>query len=166
MKLTKLILILVSLVASIQIMGQEADLSEVYYAVELTPITTTPDDTTTNVQVVLVMDTSDLHLFTSISVESSKKSKDLKVSKEDRKDNPRIKQKNKNYQLDMLEWSEDEELIVKGKMPDGTKVKLKKHPRGSEFTHKVVTLPPKTSDLKKYDGPEVDVEEEEQQTGN
>jgi hypothetical protein len=162
MKLIKLIFILVSLGASIQILAQDLDPSEVYYALEYLPTTTSPDDTSTTVQVVVVMESSDLNLFNSITVESSKKSKELKVSKEERKDNPRIKQKNEIYQLDMLEWSEDEELMVKGKMPDGTKVKLKKHPRGSEFTHKVVTVRPKTRDLKKHEGPEIVEQENEQ----
>jgi len=162
MKLIKLIFILVSLGASIQMIAQDLDPSEVYYALEYLPTTTSPDDTSTNVQVMVVMDASDLDLFTSISVESSKKSKDLKVDKEDRKDNPRIKQKNKNYLLDMEEWSENEELIVKGKKPDGTKVNLKKHPRGSEFTHKVMTLQPKTRNLKKHEGPEIVEKENEQ----
>lgn len=162
MKLINLIFISAILVASFQLMAQEIDNSEVYYHIELTPITISTGDTASIYEVEVVMDTSDLHLFTNISVESSKKSKDLKVTKEERKDNPRIKVKNKNYQLDMQEWSEDEELKVMAKKPDGTKVKLKKHPRGSEFTHKVVTLKTTTRDLKKHEGPEIVEDENEQ----
>ena len=158
MKLIKLIFICVCLITTFQITAQDLDPTDIYYALELTQITT-KNDTADTYQVTVVINTSDLHLFTNVSVESSKKTKDLKVTKEERKDNPLIKVKNKNYQLDMQEWSKDEELIVKGKLPDGKKVKLKKHPRASEFTHKVVTLQPKTRDLKKNEGPEI-VEQE------
>jgi hypothetical protein len=161
MKLIKLIFICACLSASIQLMAQDLDPGEVYYTLELIPISI-QEDTSAVYQVVVVMDTSDLELFNTVSVESKEKIKDLKVSKEDRKDNDRIKLKDKNYRLDMEEWPSDEELAVTAKKPDGTKVKLKKHPRGSEFYHKVETLKATTWDLKKHEGPDIIEDEKEQ----
>jgi len=155
MKLIKLIFISACFVASFHVAAQEADTQEAYYTIELLPASITKGDTATDYQVVIVMDNSDVDQYSSIVLESSKKKKELKVSKEERKDNPRIKVKKKNLYMDMEEWSEIDELIVFAKKLDGSKVKLRKHPRGSEFTHKVVTLPRKPGDLKKYKGPDI-----------
>ena len=155
MKLIKLILIWVCMAASMQMLAQEADADEAFYTIELLPTFTPEGDTATDFQVVVVMDTSDVNLYSSIVVESSKKKEELKVSKEDRKDNARIKVKKKNLHMDMLEWSEIDLLEVTAKKLDGSKVKLKKHPRGSEFTHKVVTLKTTSRDLKKHEGPDI-----------
>lgn len=153
MKLIKLIFISACLLTSIHMMGQETDTTEAHYTYELIPSGITAGDTLELNQVIVIMDSTDVNRYISISVESSGKLKELSVTKEVRKDNPRIKVKNKTCLMDMLEWSANEELIVMAIKPDGTKVKLKKHPRGSEFTHKVVTLRTKTRDLKIYDGP-------------
>ena len=88
MKLIKLIFLSACLVTFVQLAGQDINPEEVYYGLELAPATI-EGDTSTSKQVLVVMDASDLDLFTTISVESSVKTKDLKVSKEDRKDNPR-----------------------------------------------------------------------------
>lgn len=162
MKLIKLLLISTCLTAATQLSSQDLKSDEVYYGLELSPATIEGDTSTTN-QVVVVMDASDLDLFITISVESSKKSKELKVSKEERKDNPRIKLKGKNYYLDMQEWSEDEEFNVKAKKQDGTKVQLKKHPRSSEFTHKVTNQKSKTRDVKRFVGPGIVEDEKEKE---
>jgi hypothetical protein len=161
MKLIKLIFLSACLATSIQSAAQDLDPEEIYYGIEI--ISETPEeDTSSNYQVILIIRDSDLDLFRTIEVESSKNFKALKVSKEDRKDNDRVKLKSKNYHLDMQEWSEDEELIVKAKMLDGTKVKLKKHPRGSEFTHKVLTVKQKRRNVKRSDGPGIVEDEYEQ----
>jgi len=155
MKLIKLVFISACLVASMQMQAQKADIQEAYYTIELLPISIVEGDTATDFQVVVVMDTSDVDHYSSIAVESSKKKEELKVTKEERKDNPRIKVKKKNLMLEMEEWSEPEKLEVTAKKLDGTKVKLRKHPRGSEFTHKVVTLKATSRDLKKHEGPDI-----------
>lgn len=155
MKLIKLIFISACFVAFMQMQAQEADTQEAYYTIEILPTSITEGDTATDFQVVVVMDTSDVDRYSSIVVESSKKRKELKVTKEERTDNPLIKAKKKNLYMDMEEWSELDELTVSGKKPDGSKVKLRKHPRGSEFTHTVVTLPSNSRDLKKHEGPEI-----------
>jgi len=162
MKLTNLIFISVFLATSLQLFAQDLDKNEVYYHLELIPVST-QEDTSNSYQVMVVIDTSDLDLYKTITVESSVKSKDLKVSKEDRKDNPRIKLKKRNYHLDMQEWSENEELIIKAKMLDGTKVKLKKHPRGSEFSHWVITERKKRRDVKRFEGPGIVEDEKEKE---
>ncbi|MEA3463004.1 MAG: hypothetical protein U9R49_14045 [Bacteroidota bacterium] len=155
MKLIKLIFISACLVASMQMRAQEANTQEACYTIEILPASTTKGDTATDFQVVVVIDTSDVDQYSSIVVESSKKKKEIKVTKEERKDNPRIKVKKKNLFLDMEEWSELDELTVSAKKLDGSKVKLRKYPRGSEFTHKVVTLPSNSRDLKKHEGPDI-----------
>lgn len=158
MKPIKLIFICVCLSATALLSAQDLDPNEIYYNLELIPVAF-EDDTSDTYQVILVIESSDLDLFSSISVESDKKSETLTVSKEERKDNSSIKQKDKNYHLDMKGWKKDEKLEVTAIKLDGSKMKLKKHPRGSEFTHVVVTTKAKTRNVKRFVGPGI-VEDE------
>lgn len=161
MKAVRLIFLCLCVLSGQWLRAQDLDPVEVYYTLELIPLTT-GSDTSDTYQVVVVLDTADLDLYSTITVESPLASRDLKVSKEDRKDNPRIKLKDKNYHLDMEEWTGEEALVIKAKMLDGTKVKLKKHPRGSEFSHTVVTTKAETRDVKRYEGSGIVEEEDEQ----
>jgi len=159
MKLIKLIFTLSCLLATIPLLAQEPESKEAYYTLEIAPLSSESSDTSSTSNVAVIIKATDLDKYSSIHVEDSKKTKTLKVSKEDRKSNPNIKTKKDKYHLDMKEWSMDEELEVKATKLDGSVVKLRKHPRGSEFTHTVVTSGPKTRKLKKYDGPEINEEE-------
>ena len=160
MKLIKLIFISTCLSVAIQLSAQDLNPDEIFYGLELMPLSTQGDTLASN-QVVVVLDTSDLELLQTITVESSVKIKELKVSKEERKDNPRIKLKDRNYYLDMQEWSLDEALSVKAKKLDGSKIELKKHPRGSEYSHKVDNQEPRTWDVKRSEGPGIVEDENE-----
>ncbi len=159
MKRIKLIFLLACLATYMQISAQDLHPGEIYYDLELLPVG--KNDTLSNMQVVLTLTSDDLELLSEIEVESLKNSKKLKVSNEVRKGNPHIKLKYRNYKLDKQTWSDVEELEVKAKLLDGTKIKLKKHPRGSEFTHKVITVEQKRRNLGRYSGPGIVENEKE-----
>lgn len=162
MKLIKLMFISACLSAFFPLAAQIADTIEAYYTYELSPTEIVTKDLDTLYQVFIILDTTDLDRYINIWVENTKQKKELKIDKEKTKDNPRIKQKKKNYHLDMEEWLLSEEFIVMAQKPNGSAVKLIQHPRASEFYHEVRTTGPSTSDLKIYDGPEIIEEENEQ----
>jgi hypothetical protein len=161
MKLINLIFISACLSAFLPLVAQEADTTAAYYTFELISTGKVTKESDTLYQVIFLMDTTNLHLYSELLVQTSKQKKKLKISKENREDNPRIKIKNKNYHLDMEEWILGEEFIVLAQKPDGSVVELNQHPRASEFYHIVETTGPNTSDLKIYDGPEITEEENE-----
>lgn len=152
MKILRLIIISAALFVSIILTAQEADKTAVFYDYELVPTGRVLNGTDTLYNVVLVIDTTDAQVYSSIFLENSQVTRQVSVKASDFSSSSRIMIQRGKYHMNMDDWSDPRDLRVKAKKADGREVELKRRPQAEAVVHKVITLGQKRRDLKVFEG--------------
>lgn len=165
MKLSYILTISFCLLVSNWTLGQvevdsASDSTKIYYEMELVATGEINSEKDTVFNVYLVLDSTDLGRFELLSMESSSQTNELSTVPNDENAKARIKKDKNKVRVDILEWSDPQNLKVTGRLPDGTMIKLKRRKSKEQVTHEVKRIRPKTRQPKRYEGSEIGIGEE------
>jgi len=152
MKFLRLIAILISIIACLPALAQDivndekTILRTTYYDLELFP-TGKMLDGDSLYRVILVVDSEKARKFTSISIESKLRTKQLDVAILMSAAEAKVRTGDSPLRLDMTEWADLSEAYVIGTKPDGSKEVLRPSPDPNAVVHDVKTLWSQTRDI-------------------